>query len=228
MSSVSRRVVLLSCSTALLGAMFGCSGRGFGESVSLPQEQHASVVDDFAAGKPLVLPQGGPFNLHDSQRTATAAGRAESSAEPTGRAACHASAEGVGTAATEFQLGHALDNRGPGPLKVTACFAVDYACRVVADPDDRSKPADELGLRVFIRDSNRRLLEGMMLTRVSEATGPRDWTGRESHTFDVVLEPGLAYYFVLAGRVSVTGTAVSGASADIDVRSFDLELIPRN
>ena len=228
MSSVSARVAVWSCSAVLLGGMLGCSSGGFGESVSLPQERHASLVDDFAAGQRLALPQDVPFNLHDSQRSATAAGQAESSAEPAGRANCRALADDVGTATAEFQLGHVLDNRGQGPLNVTARFAVDYACRVEADPDDRSKPADKLGLRVFIRDSDRRVLERSMLTQASDATGSRDWTGRESHAFDVVLEPGLAYYFVLAGRVSVTGTEVSAASAQIDLRSFDLELTPRD
>ena len=170
MLSVSARVAVWSCSAVLLGGMLGCSSGGFGESVSLPQERHASLVDDFAAGQRLAVPQDVPFNLYDSQRSATAAGQAESSAEPAGRANCRASADNVGTATAEFQLGHVLDNRGQGPLNVTARFAVDYACRVVADPDDRTKPADKLGLRVFIRDSDRRVLERSMLTEAGEAT----------------------------------------------------------
>ncbi|HUU81989.1 MAG TPA: hypothetical protein VM243_00675 [Phycisphaerae bacterium] len=224
---MSVRVAVLILSAVLLPGTFGCSGAEFGESAALPQGKHASLTDEFAAGRPLALPADMPLNLYDSQRRATAAGRAESSAAPEGRAACRVSADGVGTAAAEFQLGHVLDNRGQGPLKVTARFAVDYACRVEADPDDRSKPDDKLGLRLFIRDSNRRVLQGMMLTEVGQATGPREWSGRESHALDVVLEPGLAYYFVLAGKASVTGTEVSTASAEIDVRSFALELVPR-
>ncbi len=185
MSPLSRRTAVLALSVGLAG----CSGAQFGEAVALPREKHASLVDDFAAGKPLAVPQDVTFNLYDSQRSATAGGRADSSADSAGRAQCHASAQGVGTAKAEFQLGHVLDNRGQGPLKATARFAVDYTCHVQSDLQDRSKPADELGLRVFVRDSNKRVLDTHMLTELSAAAGTRDWTGRESHAFDVVLEP---------------------------------------
>ncbi len=228
MSALSKPIAMLLFATGSVWWLTGCSGAQFGETVALPREKHASLVDDFAAGKPLSLPQDLAFNLYDSQRSATTGGRSESTADPAGRAQCRASAEEVGTAAAEFQLGHVLDNRGQGPLEVTARFAVDYACRLQSDPDDRSKPTDELGLRVFVRDSNKRLLDTHMLTEVSEAAGSRDWTGGETHAFDVILEPGLAYYFVVAGRVSVTGTDSSGASASIEVNSFNLELNGRN
>ena len=228
MSAPSKHIAALLFATGSVGWLAGCSGAQFGEAVALSRETHASLVDDFAAGKPLALPQDLAFNLYDSQRSATAGGRAESTADPAGRAQCQASAEEVGTATAEFQLGHVLDNRGQGPLEVTARFVVDYACRVRCDPQDRSKPADELGLRIFVRDSNKRLLDKHMLTEASEAGGTRDWTGRETHAFDLTLEPGLAYYFVVAGRVSVTGTESSGASARIEVNSFNLELSSRN
>jgi hypothetical protein len=211
----------------LAGSLAGCGGAEFGESVSIPQERHASLVDDFADGQELNLPGDMPFNLYDSQRRATGAGLADSSAEPAGRAGCQAQAGAVGTAEAEFQLGHVLDNRGQEPLKITARFAVDYACQVEADLLDRTKTADQLGLRVFVRDSNRRVLSNMMLTQLEETTGPREWTGRQVNAFDVTMEPGLAYYFVLAGRVSVTATELSTASAQIEVHSLDIELTPR-
>ena len=226
MIPMRRTIAVTSC--VLVGfAVAGCQDAGFGESVSLPQERRASLVDDFAEGEPLSLPGDTAFNLADSQRTSGGAGQAESSAEASGQARCRASSDGIGTAEAQFQLGHVLDNRGRGPLKVTARFDVDYECRVESDPEDTTKPADHLGLRVFVRDSNGVVSPKLALTTVTPFIGPKQWTGRQSQTFDVTLEPGLAYYFVLAGRTAVTGTETSPASAEINVRSLTIELIPR-
>ncbi len=208
-------------------ALPGCSDVEFGEAVSLPQERHGSLLDGFAAGKPLELPSDTAFNLADSQRSSEGTGRAESSADPAGSAHCFASADGIGTGTAEFQLGHVLDNRGQNPLHVTVRFDADYECRLDGDPEDRSKPEDQLALRVFIRDSNRRKLNDMVLTEAGSLAGPNRWSGRQSPSFDVTLEPGLAYYFVLAGRVTATGTETASASARIDVRSLKIELTPR-
>ncbi len=89
-------------------ALPGCSDVEFGESVSLPQERHGSLLDGFAAGKPLELPSDTAFNLADSQRSSEGTGRAESSADPAGSAHCSASADGIGTGTAEFQLGHGV------------------------------------------------------------------------------------------------------------------------
>ncbi|MHC4090219.1 MAG: hypothetical protein ACYSVY_08065 [Planctomycetota bacterium] len=206
----------------------GCSKVEFGESVSLPQEQHGSLLDDFAAGQPIELPSQTTFNLFDSQRASTGAGQADSSADPSGTAHCLALADAIGTAGAEFQLGHVLDNRGEGPLTVTVRFDVEYECRLQGNPTDTSKPEDQLGLRVFVRDSDKRVLKSMMLTDAGSLDGPNSWSGRQSPAFDVTLEPGLAHYFVLAGRVTSTGTETSAASARIDVRSLKIDLTPRN
>jgi hypothetical protein len=212
---------------ATCSLLIGCSQGGFGESVSLPQEKHASLLDEFAQGKPLALPAEGSFNLADSQRHSAGAGRADANAAESGQAACTASADAVGTAEAEFQLGHVLDNRGTDPLRINATFDVDYRCRVAGDPEDTTKPADYLGLRVFIRDSNRRVSHELTLTEVTSFAGPSEWSGRQAQSFDVTLEPGLAYYFVLAGRTAVAGTEASSASAEIEVRSLTIELTPR-
>lgn len=227
MSRSSVRSAMMAFWTVFGLALPGCSDAEFGESVSVPQERHASLLDDFAAGKPLVLPGEAGFNLADAQRSSTAAGRAESNADPSGSAHCLASADGVGTATAEFQLGQVLDNRGRNPLKVTVRMEVEYECRLESHPADTSKPEDQLGLRVFVRDSDQRIPHRMMLTDAGSLAGPSRWTGRQSPSFDVTLEPGLAYYFVLAGRVAVTGTETSSASARIDVRSLKIELTPR-
>jgi hypothetical protein len=217
---------LLSCLLAL-SIVAGCQNAGFGERVNLPQEKRVSLLDDFAAGAPLRLPTDSAFNLTDSQRTSDGAGQAESTSDATGKARCSASSDTVGTAEAQFQLGQVLDNRGQGPLQVTARFEVAYKCRVTCDPDDISKTADHLGLRVFVRDSNGLVSHKLSLTDLSPFIGPKKWSGHQTQSFDVTLEPGLAYYFVLAGLTSVTGTEASAASAEIEVESLNIELTPR-
>ena len=231
MSLMTTRGLAVSLGLILALMASGCSETGFGESVSLPKDKHASLLDDFAAGAPLRLPADAAFNVADSQRQATGAGQADSAADAAGTAHCTASADGAGTATAEFQLGHVLDNRGDQPLNVTARFDVDYECSLESPPDTASdataKPADQLGVRVFVRDSNRHIHRTMMLTDISQYTGPKQWSGRQSPAFDVTLEPGLAYYFVLAGRATVSGTETTTASAKINVRSMNVELTPR-
>ena len=205
----------------------GCSQAEFGESVMLPPAKHATLLDDFAAGTPLSLPADGSFNLTDSQRGATAAGRSESGAQAAGTAHCQAEAAKEGTANAEFQLGHVLDNRGPEPLAVTVRFDVDYACSLHGAPADMVTADDLLGLRVFVRDSDHRVLKKMVLADAGSRVGPDRWSGRQQPAFDVTLQPGLAYYFVLAGRVAVTGTEAGHAAAGIDIKSLTLELTPR-
>jgi len=223
---MNRNLVVAAAATwALIPS--GCSQAEFGESVNLPAGKHASLVDDFAAGKPLVLPANTGFNLWDSQRQAAAAGRAESAADPAGTARCQATVSGTGTAQAEFQLGHVLDNRSGEPLAVTVRFEVDYECSLTGTTgSDPAKPEDELGLRVFVRDSNRRVLKSMTLTDAHSRLGPDTWKGQQSPAFDVTLEPDLAYYFVLAGRVAVTGTEGGEWAAAVGVRSLKLELTP--
>ncbi|MFQ5489599.1 MAG: hypothetical protein ACE5GE_02655 [Phycisphaerae bacterium] len=214
---------------SLVGAVaVGCSQAGFGESANLPQDKHASLVANFSQGQPLSLPSDTGFNLHDTQRHASGKGKAISSADPAGRASCQADADGVGAATAEFQLGYVLDNRGTDPLDVTADLKVSYSCEVQGNPDEPAKEPDHLGLRVFVRDSNHRILRSMVLTEVTPFNGPRRWSSQQNPTFDFTMEPGLAYYIVLAGRTAVTGTESNSASARVDVQSTALDLYPRN
>jgi hypothetical protein len=78
-----------------------------------------------------------------------------------------------------------------------------------------------------VRDSNQRLIKEMTLTQEARATGPQTWSGRTSPSFEVTMEPELAYYFVLAGRVAVTGTEQSGASARLEATSLQIRLTPQ-
>jgi len=214
--------------TVSLAALSGCGGPGgFGESIQLPQETRVTLQTEFAEGKPIYFPKDRPFNVFDAQRSSTGGATAESWSTEGGTALCEASAESVGTARAEFQLGQVIDTRAEEPLDVTAVFDLNYEYSVKMDAEDTSKPQDKLAVKVYISDSNGQVLKRVLLADLGTATGPGRFAGREKPSFDVTLEPGLAYHFVVAGLVEVEATEKSTASARIDIRSFELELLPR-
>jgi hypothetical protein len=206
----------------------GCGGNAdFGESVTLPQEQRTSVQGNFAEGKPLCFPKDRPFNVCDSQRSSSGAGEAESAAAEAGTARCKAEANGVGVAKAEFQIGQVVYIPTEEPIEATIVFDVNCAYTTRTDPNDTTKPEDKLGLKVYIRGSNGHVLKRQMLADLETSKGAETFSGRLAPSFDVTLEPGLAYHVVLAGLVEVSGTEKSTASAEIDIRSLEIELLPR-
>jgi hypothetical protein len=212
-----------------LAAVCGCGGGGYGEKISLPpSEKRVPIESRFAEGKPLYFPKDQTFNVYDAQRTSSGEATAESWARPAGTAMAKAAATAVGTATAEFQIGQVIETRTDTAIDVTAVFDLKYEYTVETDASDLTKPADKLGLKVFIRDSNRNVLKRTVLVDLGTAEGPRHFVGREKPSFDLTLEPGLAYQFVLAGLVEVQGTDASAASGQIDLQAFELELLPRN
>jgi hypothetical protein len=76
-------------------------------------------------------------------------------------------------------------------------------------------------------DSDKRVHQRVMLAQLSDALGPKSWSGSQTHTFDVKFAPGLAYHLVLAGRIEVGSTETYPAAGRIDVQSLEIELMPR-
>jgi hypothetical protein len=113
------------------------------------------------------------------------------------------------------------------PLEATVAFHIDWAYELKTDPADVSKPDDRLGLKAYVRGSDNRTLKRVMLADLKASSGPEAFSGRQSPAFDVTLQPGLAYHLVVAGLVDVTGTEKSGALAEIEVRSLEIELLPK-
>lgn len=206
----------------------GCSGGAdFGESITIPQEQHTKVADAFGAGKALHLPTDMPFNVTDAQRFSQGDATAESAVDGAGKARCSARAGKDGSAWAEFELGQVLSNRGDKPFDTTATFNVTYSYRMAGGVSARSATPDKFVLKVYIMDSNRHVRR-MMLAELDPAKGPTTWTGTQSPAFDVTFEPGLAYHLVLAGRVEVSGDEGRSPSAEIEVKSLEIEIVPKN
>ncbi|MFH0980325.1 MAG: hypothetical protein V2A79_02150 [Planctomycetota bacterium] len=208
---------------ALLAAG-GCGGAEFGESIMVPQERHTAIDDTFGPGQTLRLPAEAPFNVADAQRFSQGKSTAESSATAAGRARCSAQAGADGKAWAEFQLGHVLTNRTDQPIQATVTFNVTYGYRMNAGMSARAATADKCALKIYIMDSNRRVVKRMLLADLDPAKGPVAWTGTQTPAFDLTLEPRLAYHFVVAGRVELAGDEERSPSAEIELQSLDLKI----
>jgi hypothetical protein len=125
-------------------------------------------------------------------------------------------------------LGQVLNTRGGKPLPVTVVFDLNYEYAARVEDEGVNKPDDKLALKAYIKDSNGRKPKEVMLVDLTTAAGPEHFSGRENPAFAVTLQPNLAYHLVLAGKVEVTGTDSCGATAAIEVRSLEIELLPRD
>ena len=206
----------------------GCGGAEFGETVTVPQEKHTPVDEAFLGGKALHFPADKPFNVTDFQRYASGDADATASTEASGKAKCTAHAGAGGSAWSEFELGQVLTQRGTKPFEATVTFNVAYSYRMAGEMSARTGSPDKFGLKVYIMDSNRRVLKRMMLAELDATKGPTAWSGTQAPAFDVTLEPGLAYHLVLAARMDVSGDENRAPAAEIDVKSLTIDVVPKS
>ena len=119
--------------------------------------------------------------------------------------------------------------------KVTVTFDVEYeyaiATRQTLKP---GPPPAQLALKLYIRDSNKKVLHRLMLAEQSDRLGAQQFAGRQSPTFTVTLEPHLAYQLVLAGRTEVANkpdgddlATAESLSARIAVKRLGIEVVGR-
>lgn len=212
-------------SCILTACLLGCGdGDHFGESVSLPQTELARSQAAFATGGVLSLPSDRPFNVADTQRHSEGAAHADSHANATGQASCSADATAGGTARAEFQIGHVLTYDGDDTVNAAVTFKINYQCMLSEHPP--SGAAQPIGLKAYIKDSNHRLLAMVMLADGDADRFPDRWSGSQSPSFDITLEPGLAYHLIIAGKVEVSGDATGGPRAELKVDSAEIQITP--
>ncbi len=205
--------------------LLGCSGsRDFGESVSLPQKKPARPTVAFSGGQVLTLPADRPFNVSDTQRYSEGAAHADSNTSATGQASCTADATAGGVASAEFQIGHVLTYDGDDATRVSVTFDIDYHC--MASDHAPSGEAQPVGLKAYVKDSNHRLLAKVMLADGDPDRLPDRWSGSQSPSFDITMEPGLAYHLIVAGKVEVSGDDTGGARAELAVLRAEIQITP--
>ena len=202
----------------------GCGGGGFGESVSVPRQRQTMTDAGFSPGEHLILPGEVAFNLADAQRHSTGSGRSESFATEEGTAGCSAAVADTGEAWAEFQVGHVVHNNGAEPIEAAVLFDCEYDYRV-SGPNLASPAAEMVALKLYIQDSNMLMLRKETLANQEGKQGADRHSGRESPSFNITMEPGLAYHLVLAGRVEVAAREdLPHLEAQINVKKLTIEI----
>ncbi len=220
LGSITQRMALI-----LIATLQGCGGGDdFGESVTIPQGHRDRLSAAFNGGAPVTLPKDRSFNVADTQRHSQGAAAADSTADDSGRASCSADASRGGRAGAEFQIGHVLTHDGNTPLDVAVTFNVEYRCSVRGDaPGNDAQP---IALKAYIKDSNHRMLAKVMLAEGDSDRLPERWSGSQSPSFDLKLEPGLAYHLIVAGSVAVSGDGEHGLRAELEVTRVEIQIAP--
>ena len=202
----------------------GCGGGGFGESVSVPRQRQTTIDAGFTPGKHVIVPREVAFNLADAQRNSTGSGRSESFATEEGTAGCSAAVADTGEAWAEFQLGHVVHNNGAEPIEAAVLFDCEYDYRVCG-PNLASPAAEMVALKLYIQDSDKLILRKEMLVDQAGKQGADQHSGRESPSFNITMQPGLAYHLVLAGRVEVVAREdLPPLEARINVKKLTIEI----
>ena len=210
---------------SLILACGGCGGAGgYGEGVSIPQTRQQQLSGAASESVTLSFPTNAEFNVTEAQRHSTGDGRSESFARPDGTAQCQASIDGKGTAWGEFQVGHIIKNDTTKPIETDIRFDCEYEYAVNAKGNGTFHP-EMIGLKMYIQDSNRHVLKRVPLVSNDSPLGASEQSGQQSPTFHLTMEPGLAYQFILAGRVEVSADdSAQDIEARIEVKSFSIEV----
>jgi hypothetical protein len=210
-----------------LGMLIGCGEKEFGMQLEIPEQDRMLVSQPLPEGLTIRFPNT-PFNVHSRQSAQTpgAAGeaRGDSNATADGKASCRARAGNGGSAWGEFQLGEALRNAGASAVRMTVKLDLEYSHEAKADPYDAKETLADLTLKVFLKDTQGKVLHQEVLDSLSSDQAPGEQTSRQQLAFEAILAPEGAYDLVLAGRASAASETGSEAVARIQVQQFRAEL----
>lgn len=216
--------VILGC---WLGLLIGCGQDEFGMEIEIPDQDRMVVTHPVREGQTVRLPDA-PFNVHSRRSAqtpgATGQARGDSDAGADGKAACRAEASEGGSAWGEFQLGHALRNAGAAPVRMTVLLDLDYSLKASATPADAKDTLAGLTLKIFLKDTQGKVLHHEVLDSLSSDEASSQQSNRPQVAFEAVLLPEAAYDLVLAGRASARSEPGSEAAARIEVRQLRVEL----
>jgi hypothetical protein len=215
----------LTIAVMTLPMLTACAGGAeFGMDVNIPPERQYALSDVSAEPATLQFPKDKPLNIYEAQRTSTGDAAAESKAAPEGTAFCSATARAGGTASSEFQIGHALDNRTDAPVKALATFNIDFAHQAAAGESTKQITLGAVALKLYIKDSSERILAQLNLLNGQTDTGPKAGSRAEHAEFEIIMQPKTVYHFVVAGKTNVTTAQDTEANARLEIKSLNLQL----
>ncbi len=221
---VSLILPVLGAAVTGLGFAIGCSGGNADTSVRMSAAERPDVSPALVAAGSMAIPEQTPFvyrRFNSGQQGGSA--RGEARAISTDGASCRVEVSGEGTAWGSFKLGHCFDNLTGKPLDavVKVRLGVDWAL------EHRAAKASASGtgsLVFFVKDTHAIELRRETLLSRDLEKGPTAALPHHELVFDARLEPGVGYYFILAGRVDVASEAGQSATVEMNVTDVAIEI----
>lgn len=215
---------------ALLMLLTGCGGSDWPRMVDVPPERVYELSAE-STQKPILLPGDTPFVVHDRESSqdpgqdGTAQG--ESDAKPDGTAFCRATATAGGSASGDFLIGHVFHNSESQSCSAVCTVELEFSQKLAVSAGADALTVAEYHLEAFVRDSSERIVRRYPLADSMTALGPR--SSSETAVFDLEFEmhPRTAYHVVLAGRVKSSTKPDAEASAEIELKRLQMELVAK-
>ncbi|HOW70641.1 MAG TPA: hypothetical protein PKY77_08575 [Phycisphaerae bacterium] len=206
----------------------GCGGADFGGDVVVPVTQRSVLAAEVALADPIRLPGDRTFNIHLKSGTrdpgADGTAREESDATAAGDARALAETTNGGTAASEFRVGHALDNQSNKAIRVGIQVELELAHALRASPQPASQTQATGTLRLVVLDGRKRTLANLDIAHLVSDEARAQSSSLERHALDVTFDPNQTYSVILYGKAAASAAADQQASASIDVRNLKMRL----
>ncbi|MBU0640783.1 MAG: hypothetical protein KKB50_18110 [Planctomycetes bacterium] len=205
----------------------GCAGADFGSELSAKPKTHAL---DHSQGTTLRLPQDEPFAIasFEAQQAADLGGTAkgEAHADAAGNADASAEVSAGGQASGSFQLGHAFRNKTERQMELAITVRFNYEYQL-ADAAPAQAADTSIGLKLYARDGQNRLLRNFDLLQHNAADGAAVRQAGEDFRFAVPVGPGELLHVFLSGRVVIAASHGRSGAGALRVSAFEIEVQTR-
>lgn len=219
--------VLLTVTLAAGLLATGCASGQFGSELSA-QPTGRKIGD--AAGTTIRLPADQPLNITLSKSTREpgleGSADANASAQGSGQATATATVTGGGKAEALFQLGHALTNATERQTDFECAVRFEYEFDAQAAADLRL-PDTTIGLRLYARNSQGRVLRDMPIVTHTTENGPAKRHSTENLGFTLTLAPNETVNLFLAGQTKIDAPDARSAAGTLKLSNLMMEIQSR-
>ncbi|MGH6958984.1 MAG: hypothetical protein ACREE7_00720 [Dongiaceae bacterium] len=219
---MKRDWLIMSTAAVLLA---GCDGGNFASELAARPKPHPLKAEQ---GATLRLPQDEPFSIvfAPSQKAPALDGAAESDAKASREGSAEASAKVTdgGTAVGTFQLGHVFSNESDQQIELDIRVRFSASYKAEATPPS-PRPEANVGLKLYARDGQNRLVRNIDLLGHSTQHGPATRQSNEDFRFTVTLGPRDTLSVFLAGQAEVKAEIGRSASASLALSDTQMAII---
>jgi hypothetical protein len=214
------RSASLSCTLLVLA---GCESAQYGSDLSASPRPR--VID--ATGNTIKLPDETPFSitLPESRERPLLNGKADAkcAAEKSGAGLASADVQTGGVAEALFRVGHAIQNGTPQEISLTCKVRFAYEFEVGTSAVTAASDG-VVGLRLYARDAQGRLLRSVPLVDYTSADGAVRRSGNEDVVVELALSSGNTINLFVAGQARVDVPEERSAKATIALRELKMEI----